>query len=182
MGSRVSPGCPMVDLDAWPPRHRIVVFPHQGGAAEVVGCLQASGVFDPVLLRVSVAGAAGEYVLLPDDQAERWDAAGLAIARRAADIELFPTAAHRDDGDDVETAAFTIRVDQVDVGRWASTAGGGSAVSWDGAGEACRVHIECDGESDPAAILTAIRSVIPPPLVAAVRAKLPALRIAVGVE
>lgn len=144
--------------------------------------MTATAGFDPVLLRPGVAGVAGTYVLLPDDQAERWDAAELAIARRTADIELLPTAAHNGDGeDDAETAAFTVRVDRVDVGRWAATAGVGSAVTWDGVGEGCRVDIECDDECDPAAILAAIRSVIPPPLVAGIRAKLPALRIAVGV-
>lgn len=179
----MSVGCPTVDLDGWPPRHRIIVFPHQGDAAAVAARLTATGAFDPVLLRPSAVGVAGEYVLLPDDQAERWDAAELAIARRTADVELYPAPTHRGDGeDDPETAAYSVRVDHVDAGRWEATAAGGSAVTWDGGGEACRVGIECDGESDPDAILAAIRSVIPPHLVAGVRAKLAALRIAVRVE
>lgn len=170
-----------MDLDGWPPCHRIVVFPHQGGAAEVAARLTATGGFDPVLLRPSVVGATGEYVLLPDDQAERWDAAELSVARQTADVELFPTAVHDGDGDDAETGTLTVRVDHVYAGRWAATRGGGSAVTWDLPGGGCRVDIECDSRSDRAAILAAIRSVIPPPLVAAVRAKLPALRNAVGV-
>jgi len=179
----VSVACPTVDLDGWPPCHRIIVFPHQGDAGEVAARLTAMAGFDPVLLRPSAVGAAGEYVLLPDDQAERWDAAELAIARRTADIELFPTPTHRGDGEvDPETAAYSVRVDRVDAGRWAATTAGSSAVTWDGGGEARRVDIGCDGESDPAAIVAAIRSMIPPHLVAGVRAKLPALRIAVRVE
>ena len=156
------------------------MFPHQRGGAEVEALLTATGGSDPILLRPRVADAAGEYVLLPDDPAERWDAAELAIARRTADIELFSTLTHRD-GED-ETAAYAVRVDQVAVGRWAASSAGRSAVTWDGAGEVCRVYIEGGGMSEPTATFAEIRSVVPLRRVAGIRAELPPLRIPVGAK
>lgn len=162
---------PAVELRDWPPRHRIIVFPQQGDPGEVAERLTATGRFDPVLLRGGV-GIDGQYLLLPDEQASKWDAAGLAVAQQAAEVELLPSAIHPP-----ELAAFVVAIGGGPiVGRWAATDGDGGAVTW--SAEQDETPTDCGAAAEPEAITAAIRAVLPPRFVAAIRARLAPAEIA----
>jgi hypothetical protein len=162
---------PIIGTDEWPDCHRIVVFPHQG-AGEAAERLSETDGFDPVLMRGTVGAQAGDYVLLPDEQAVKWDAAELEAARQAAKVELVPTTWRIDSG---ETAAFFVAVNGVVRGRWSGTAEKGS-ISWTGGDE---VETGSFGDDDTDRLAAAVRAAIPPAQLSAIRAGLPASLVAV---